>query len=387
MTAGPARAFSKFTESTAGVVSSTTTMRQGGVNIKLNVYDFGRTAEAVRGADARVLAARAVLVSTESEILLEGARAYLDVVQGRELVRLNQNSLGLLRRQLDSAQANFARQLATRTDVAQAEARVADAEANLRAAQLSLQSAETQFEELVGSKPGNVSFPAALPALPATREDAIAAATAAPAVELARHRVTAAADDVQAARAELLPHLNLVASDTETWNYTNRIDTKRDRTIGLVLTVPLYQQGAEYAKVRARMEVLAEERKRLADAEGLARQSAVEAWNALLTARGGMKATRSVRANQTAYTGVLAEQQRLGTRSVLDVLNAEQELLRARSNRVAAQRDDILASLRVLASAGRLTAADLALDVTPYDPKLHYQAVRDRWFGLEAGDA
>ncbi|MBF0307251.1 MAG: TolC family protein, partial [Alphaproteobacteria bacterium] len=171
LSAGPSRVFSKYTDTTSGVVSSVTTTRQGGLGISQNVYDFGRTAEAVRGADARVLAARAVLVATEGEVLLEGARAYLDVAQGRQVARLNRNSLALLRRQLDSAQASFARRLATRTDVAQAEARVADAEAALRAAELSLRSAEMRFEELVGAKPGNVSFPTAMPALPATRED------------------------------------------------------------------------------------------------------------------------------------------------------------------------------------------------------------------------
>jgi outer membrane protein len=123
------------------------------------------------------------------------------------------------------------------------------------------------------------------------------------------------------------------------------------------------------------------------EARSQAREDSIVAWDALVTARAQIESFRSeVSTAEIALDGVRQEND-VGERTVLDVLDAEQELLDAQVSLVSARRDELAASFAMLRAMGRFTAEDLGLDVDLYDPAANYRGVRDRWFGLEIDDS
>lgn len=357
---------------------------QIGVTLSQRIADFGRTSGAVRGAEARVLAGRSTLAATEQAVLLGTASAYLDVVRSQLLLELNRANVTVLARQLAAAEAGYQRQMNTLTDMAQSQARLANAQADLRQAEEQLDNARGLYRQFVGEAPGSLEFPDWRPPLPSRSDEVIAGARAAqPQVLAASYRVEAAGAEVDSAEAELLPTVSFQAQDVYQSNSLESVANQREQSFGLSVAVPLYQSGAEHARSRARKQTLGQQRLLLDSARRAAEQEAIEAWNALQAARVRMISYEaSVRANQLAYEGVVAENRRTGTRTMLDVLNAEQELFEARAKLVGARRDEAVASFRTVAAMGRLTADALNLAVVRYDPKVNYQDTRNRWFGL-----
>ncbi len=339
-----------------------------------------------------MLAGRANLANTEQNVLLETAEAYLGVVWAQSALELNRGNVQVLTRQLDAAEAGYARQMRTLTDVAQARARLADAVAALRQAEEALDTARGRYLAVVGELPEMLTFPERVPVLPEARDAALRAAEDAnPNVQGALYAVEAARAAVDASEAEILPTVAFEASDSYSSNPSMGIADQRVQALGVVMRMPLYQSGAEYARIQARKQELGQRRQLLDAARRAARQQAQEAWNALAAARAQVQSfDASVQANQVAQDGVSAEYLRLGNRTLLDVLNAEQELFRARINLIGARRDEAVAAYRGMAAMGRMTAESLGLAVVRYDPARHYDQVRDQWFGwgddLSAGE-
>jgi len=384
ITGGQSRVHTLSHDNDEARFTSTLTQRQAGLTLTQRIADFGKTSGAVRAAEARVLSGRSTLAATEQTVLLGTTEAYLDVVRGERLQELNRANVEVLTRQLAAAEAGFERQMNTRTDVAQAEARLSNAQANLRQAEEQLEVARGLYRSFVGEAPERVDFPASAPEMPPRREDIIQVALAGkPEVTAAQYAVEAAAADVDSAEAAILPTISLQGQDLYATHPTILQSDQRTTGVGVTMTVPLYQSGADYARIRARKQTLAQQRQLLDAARRAAEQEALTAWNSLQAARARIRSFEtSVRANQVAYDGVVAEYQRSGTRTMLDVLNAEQELFEARANLIGARRDEVLATFRTQSAMGRMTAEALALAVVRYDPKAHYDRVRDAWFGF-----
>lgn len=363
------------------------------VTLSQRIADFGRTTGALRGAEARVLAGRAALADTEQVVLLNTAEAYLSVVYAQNALELNRANVQVLGRQLEATEAGFARQMKTMTDLAQARARHADALAELRRAEKDLDSARGRYLELVGEEPGTLEFPAAAPVVPAERDGFVKQAEDAyPRVLNALYALEGARAAVDASEAEILPTVALEASDSYQTNSSVSVSDERVQTIGVVIRAPLYQSGAEYARIQARKQEVGQRRLLLEAARRAARQNALETWNGLAAARARLESfDASVKANQIARDGVSAEYMRLGNRTLLDVLNAEQELFNARIHLIGARRDEAVAAYRGMAAMGRMTAEALKLAVVRYDPVRHYDEVRGKWFGwgddVSAGEA
>lgn len=352
------------------------------VTLSQRVADFGQTSGAVRAAEARVLAGRATLANTEQSVLLDTAQAYLDVVRAQGGLDLNRANIQILTRQLAAAEAGFDRQMTTQTDVAQARARRANALAGLRQAEEALDSARGRYAALVGEAAANLLFPETLPVLPGRDEVMRQAESANPAVRTALYAAEAARAAVDSSEAAILPTVSFEASDTYRTNSSISVHDERTQNIGIVMRVPLYQSGAEYARIQARKQELGQRRQLLDAARLSARQTALETWNGLEAARARVESyDASVKANRIAQEGVAAEYMRLGTRTLLDVLNAEQELFEARINLIGARRDEAVAAYRTMAAMGRMTAEALTLAVVRYDAATHYDEVRGRWFG------
>ncbi len=357
---------------------------QGTATLSQPIFRGFRTVSAVEGAENAVLAGRSQLISVEQQILLAVAEVYSNVLRDEAVVELSVNNEQVLRRQLGATQDRFQVGEITRTDVSQAESRVAGARASRIAAEGQLMASRATFQRLVGVPPENLEPPTQLPPLPGTLEEAVARALEEqPDVLAAVYGARAAEDVVDVVRGELLPEVSLQASHNRGWE-TQFVGRRSDTSqIVANVAVPLYQSGAVYSRVREAKSTASQRRIQVEQAQVAAREQAIQAWENLVSARAEIESREAqVDAATTALDGVQREAQ-VGARTVLDVLDAEQELFIANVDRVGAQRTQRVAAFALLSATGGLTAENLGLPVEVYNPSVHYQAVRDKWFGTD----
>jgi outer membrane protein len=348
----------------------------GRVVASQNVFRGFRSINEFRQAQARVRAGRAGLHSVEQSVFLDAVTSFLDVIRDEAVVRLRQNNVAVLERQLEASQDRFDLGDATRTDVAQSEARLSLARSNLTAAEAQLTASRAAFERVVGTAPSALTAPEALPDLPANEDDAVQRALDNnPALQAAIETEVASRRAVDIAVGTLLPSARVDATLQHSEDDDNLQTQSDSQTISGTVTIPLYQSGAEYSAIRAARQTNNADRIRIAEAERQIREAVAVAWDALLSTQSVITSSQEqVRANEIAFEGVQQEAQ-VGSRTTLDVLNAEQELLDSRVTLVRAQRDEQVAAYQLLAAVGDLTAEDLGLPVDYYDPARHYRRV------------
>ena len=348
------------------------------------LYTGGHVQANVNHAKDLVFAERATLLAQEQTSFTNAVNAYVGVIEAQDLLALNVNNEQVLAKQLEATNDRFRVGEITRTDVAQAEAALAGATAQRETAEGNLQTARATYTQVIGyDAPPNLVEPQPL-ALPLrTERDAAALASANnPNVIAAEFNDSAAKDSVDVAFSQLLPQVSLQA---QAFNQENS-GTARNETNGwqalLQLSVPLYQGGAEYAAVRAAKQTEQQEARLVADARRNAVQQAVNAWETLAAATAAAASTRSqINANGVALEGTEREAI-VGSRTTLDVLNAQQALLNSRVTLVQNLAQLVMASYQVAAAIGRLTARDLHLPVPLYDDTAYYRAVKNKWAGL-----
>jgi outer membrane protein len=350
------------------------------------LYRGGRTEAATDSAEALILAGRQDLASTERRVLLDAVTAYMDVVQNQAVLDLTRNNEEVLRRQLEAVRERFRVGEITRTDVAQSESRQARATADRISAEGVLVSSRAVLARVIGEMPRTLSAPPPLPQLPKSEEEALGISyDENPDLQGARFREVAAKNDVRVASGALLPSVSLNASASKADENTRnnfRQDTQR---IGLQVTVPLYEGGAVYSQTRQRKQTHNQRRIQVEEQRRSVRQSVVQSWENLGTARSNITARVSqVQASRIALEGVQQEAE-VGSRTTLDVLDQEQEYLDARVAEVRARRDEYVAGFALLSAVGRLNARSLSLPVEYYDPTENYDRVRDKWFGTDGG--
>jgi outer membrane protein len=386
-------AVGQTTSSTVGSIEPTNTQRTlvpwrsrdplaAQASITQPIYRGGRTVSTTSRAENLVLAQRARLLATEQEILRQTADSYVAVIQQMEEVRLNTNNVQVLTRQLQATNERFRVGEITRTDVAQAESRLAGANAQRTEAEGRLQTARANFARLVGQAPQRLvpPQPLRLPA-PNSREAGLLASQNNPSVVEALFNEAAARDFINVQMAALMPQASLNAAATRNDNQTTDGLRTNATSITANLTVPLYQGGAEYAAVRQARQQAQQARQQVEEQRRNATQQAVQNFETLLANRASVDSVRAqIRAAEIALDGVQREAI-VGSRTTLDVLNAEQELLNARVSLVRALSTLINSSHILTAAVGRLTARDLQLPVTLYNPEEYYNAVRNRWIG------
>lgn len=360
----------------------TTTPLSGELEVRQPLYRGGRTVAGTARAENEVRAQRARLAGTEQDVLLRGARAYMDVWRDQAVLRLNDNNVKVLRRQLEATRDRFEVGEVTRTDVAQAESRLSRAMADRVAAAGQLQSSRATYVEVIGHPPGELQQPPVPEGLPGTVEAARELSKSEnPNVVAARFAERAAVERVREVAGELLPRADLVGRLSRSENNTSPESETDTAEILAQVTIPLYQQGAVFSRVREVKQTANQRRLEGFSAERAAEQAAVSAWEDLQAARAQIESFREqVRAAEIALEGVRQENL-VGARTVLDVLDAEQELLNAQVSLVRAQRDEIVASYQVLSAIGRLRAERLGLPVRVYDPEAAYDKVRDKIWG------
>lgn len=363
--------------------------RQGtlGVDLSLPVFSGGAVRNSVRAAETRVEAGRAGLRSVESQLFTDVVAAYLDVIRDEATVRLNQQNVRALDVNLQATRDRFEVGDLTRTDVAQSEARLALAQSQLRGAEARLISSRENYIRVVGTPPGELAPPPPLPGLPTGPDQAVGVALAEnPALEGARKAREASGYDVRVARAGRLPTVSVgVGAD-----YYNRFGSvpgpgrvagvQNDgvsTSAGVSLSLPLFQGGRPAAQVR---QAQARESAAIEQVTAAERGVIAQVRSAYAVYQSALRVIESSRiavdANRLSLEGVRAENS-VGTRTILDILNAEQELLNSQVQLVTAERDAYVAGFAVLAAMGRAEAADLGLDGGPlYDPVANYDRVR-----------
>ncbi len=361
------------------------TPKSAAVSLEQNLFQGFRTVSATKEAEANVKAQRARLATTEQTVMFNAASVYMDVLRDGAVLDLNINNERVLGRQLQATRDRFEVGEVTRTDVAQAESRLSSAKADRIQSEGDLVRSRARFLQVVGEMPGTLKQTGILGGLPASEKDAIELARAEnPDVVAARFTVDSSKSAIKSAEGELLPTLDLVGELNRNDQSSSTSSRTETASVTAQLVVPLYQAGAVSSRIRRAKQVWGQRRQQLDVASWSATQSATDAWKTLETAQAQIAAfSAAVRAGEIALEGVRQEAQ-VGSRTVLDVLDAEQELLNARVSLVRAQRDAVVASVDLRRAVGTLQAGSLNLKVEQYDPEANYRAVRDKWFGTDA---
>ena len=371
----PAGSFSNRTVVNRGLNSETITATQP-------LFRGGATRAGTNRAENQVMAERGRLLAQEQTTLLAAVQAYVGVIQSGQELGLNTNNEQVLARQLQAANDRFRVGELTRTDVAQAEAALAGATATRQRAEGTLQTARATFRDTIGALPGSIVEPQPLKLPTRTLEQAQGMArTNNPTVVAALFDDAAAKDNFDLQYARLMPTLNLQAQYGRNEDTTQKNLQVNTGQITAVLSMPLYQGGAEYAAIRQARQQQQQTRQRLDAARGTAVQQVTAAWATYGAAKAAIESNRQqVKANEIALEGVQREAL-VGSRTTLDVLNAEQALLNSRVTLVQTLASVVTASYQVASGIGRLSARDLALNVPLYDETAYYNAVRNRWIG------
>lgn len=342
-----------------------------------------RTINAVKGAEAAVEAGREDLRTSEHTILLDSVTAYVNVVRDEAVLKLREHNVKVLNEQLKAAQDRFDVGEVTKTDVAQARARTSGAISEVAAAKAALQASRAVYAQLIGHAPGTLRDPGPWRYMPPSLTVAQQVSEGEnPTILAAIFRERAQEHVVKQAKGELLPSMDVRANYTR--SYEDVVPGRADvATITGRLTVPIYEAGEVYARIRQGIETQAQLRHEIDVARERVRAIVTSAWGTFISAKAQIVSdTAAVDANTVALAGV-KEEEKVGQRTVLDVLNAEQELLSSQVALATSKRNLVVASYALLSAMGRIAAVNLGLAVEQYDPTQHYRDVKYKWIGWD----
>jgi outer membrane protein len=371
--------------SVAGTAEVTVKPRGYGITANETVFNGNQTINNIRAAESQVFGAREQLRNTEQNTLLSGATAYMDVLLDTAILDLDRNNVEVLKEQLRETRDRFTVGEVTRTDVAQAEASLASAQATALTAEATLQTAVATYRQVIGVQPTSLApvKPIVRP-LPKTLPEAISISQIEhPSISASLHGVDAAQLQVKIEEGKLYPTIGLSASVTNQYDASGipGFHVLSGQIMGN-LTIPIYQGGAEYASTRQAKESLSQQEIQTDSFRNQVRQAVIAAWGRNEAQVGVVRAARAaVSANEVALTGV-REEAKVGQRTTLDVLNAQQALLQSRTTLVTAEHDQVVFSYQLLSAVGRLNIPTLGLAVAEYDPRVHFDQVKNKWIGL-----
>jgi len=352
------------------------------------LFNGFQTANRTRLAEGQVSSAREALRVMEQTVLLSAATTYMDLLRDTAIADVQRSNVRVLEETLQQTRDRFNVGEVTRTDVAQSEAQLAAGQFQLLNADANLNTTRANFRRVIGLEPGRLT--------PAAPVDRLAPPTLAAAMQVGLDQnpnVTSAMYGIDVANLQvkinegaLFPTVTLNGSATQTWHGSLTQVEQTAWSVGTSVTIPIYQGGGEYALIRQSKESLTQQRLNLELVRDQVRQAVAQAWGEVLATKAQIESAQAqVRASETALNGV-REEARVGQRTTLDVLNAQQTLVNARVQLVTAQRERVVKSYNLLAAIGLLSPVTLALATPIYDPRIHYHQIRDSWFGLRTPD-
>jgi outer membrane protein len=362
--------------------------RAVGITATQTLYNGYRTANRTRAAESQVSGSREALRVLEESVLLSAATIYMDYLRDSAIVEVQKSNVRVLEQTLKQTQDRFNVGEVTRTDVAQSEAQLAAGKTQELTAESNLTTTRSNFRRIIGNEPQALA--------PGSPVDRFLPSSLPAAVELSlveNPNVTAAMYgidvnylQVKVAEGALLPTVTAQVAVQQA--YEQQLTTYQTLGASAIIqaSIPVYQGGAEYSLIRQSKENLSQQRLVLEQTRDQTRANTITAWGQLVAGKAQVASAQSqVTASEIALNGV-REEAKAGQRTTLDVLNAQQALVNARVALVTAQHDRVVASYSVLSAIGRLSPQVLKLHTTVYDPSIHYQQVRDSWFGLRTPD-
>ena len=358
----------------------------GGVDLSYPLFNGGSVHNQIQAAQTRVEAGRATLRAVEGDVFTEAVSAYMDVIRDRAIVELNNNNVRVLSTNLEATRDRFQIGDLTRTDVAQSDARLSLGRSSLATSQGRLSASEENYRRVIGRRPDALAPPPPLPPLPTSADQAVQIALANnPDLIAITRQADAAGFDVRTARASRLPTVSAIASG----DYSNTLGSNSPQgvatsgtatSVGVSGRIPLYQGGLPAARIRQAQALEGQTLEQRIATERAVVSSTRSAFALYQAAQNAIASNQvAVSANELALEGARAENS-VGTRTILDVLNAEQELLNAQVQLVTARRDAYVAGFQLLNAMGQAEADDLGLDGGPlYDPLGNYRSVAGNW--------
>nr|WP_271169811.1 TolC family outer membrane protein [Hansschlegelia plantiphila] len=359
-----------------------------GVTADQTIFDGFRRQNQLRSAESNVLGAREQLLNSEQNVLFDTAQAYMDVLRDYAILDVRRNNVDVLREELKAARERFQVGEVTRTDTAQAEAALEGSHTNVSQAEAQLNTSRATYRQIVGE---DIARPRPARSidrlLPRGLNEAINLSQAQhPAILAAFHGVDAANLQIRVYESQLYPQIGVEAAFQRRYDDSSSVNRVTAGSLVGRLTIPIYAGGSYSSQVRQAKEVAGQRRLEADVARDQVRQATVSAWGQVQAATAQISSAQAqIQASQTALNGV-REEAKVGQRTTLDVLNAQQDLLNARVTLIQAQRDRMVASYALLSAVGWLTADRLGLRVARYDPNVHYDQVRDKWYGLRTPD-
>ena len=365
------------------VVNESRNPGSAAVTVTQPIYQGGRTVAGTQRAEAQIQAERARLIASEQTVFLSVVTFYANMIRDTAVVQLRTNNEQRLGRQLEATRDRFRVGEVTRTDLAQAESRLSRSTADRILAEGNLAASRASYERFVGKAPEALVEPNLQVNLPANAgEAASVAANGNPNIIAAQFEEAAQRRRIRETQGELLPDLSIVADYTRTTEAGARNQTNRGYGAQAQVTMPLYEAGSVTSRVRQARETAIQRQIEIEDVRRQVTSDATSSYESLETANASLASLeQEIRAATIALEGVQQEAN-VGSRTVLDVLDSEQELLDAQVRQVTAKRDSVIATYQVLSAIGRLTAKDLGLQVQLYDYDANYQRVRNKWWDL-----
>jgi outer membrane protein len=361
-----------------------------GVTVNQTLYNGLQTANRTRQAESNTSIARETLRVAEQTILLNSATVYMDLLRDEALLELQRRNVEVLQEQLRQTRDRFIVGEVTRTDVAQAESRLAAGRASVLSAEAAVARSRATYRQVICYEPGKLA--------PGAPVDRLSPSRLAVAIEIARARhpsvgvamfgIDFALLQVKINEGSLYPAVNLLGTVTQQWEQAvDRQSLQQfNAFVQANVSVPIYQGGGEYSLIRQAKETVGQKRIDLDTARDAAQANVTTVWGQLEAAKAQILATQAqVASAEIALNGV-REEARVGQRTTLDVLNAQQELVNARTALVIAQHDRVVASYNLLGGVGELNLPKLGLNIPLYDPMVHYEQVRDAWAGVRIPD-
>lgn len=359
-----------------------------GATISQTLYNGNRTANQTRAAESQVSAAREGLRVLEQSVLLSAATIYMDYLRDSAIVEVQISNVNVLEQTLKQTQDRFNVGEVTRTDVAQSEAQLAAGRTQLLAAQSTLTTTRANFRRIIGFDPKNPQPGSPVDRfLPRTLAAAVNQGLVEnPNVTAAMYGIDVSFLQVKINEGALFPTITLQASAQQAFDQSVTVNKSFLGSAIAQVSIPIYQGGSEYSLIRQSKESLGQQRLNLDQVRDQTRATVAQGWGQLVATKSQVSSAQAqVTASEIALNGV-REEARVGQRTTLDVLNAQQALVNARIALVTAQHDRVVASYSVLSAVGRLSPTTLKLNTSIYDPSVHYHQVRDSWAGIRTPD-
>lgn len=370
----------------ASTASSDSTTDPAGFSVSINqpIFRGFQTVNSTAQAEKTVLAGQQTLLNVEQSVFFDGVNAYMNVIRDLRVVELRRQNVNNLNEQLKGTQARFNVGELTQTDVAQSRARLSQAKSDLATARSNLGASRADYVRVFGHAPGSLKFPKSIrKKLPRTIHEAIAMAEQRnPQVMSSRYIEEASAYAVDVAIGDLLPTADLQAEYSHREEPSSFINNTDTLSVTGRVRIPLYQSGRQYSEVRQAKQENHQRKSQVMETIRQVRDEVVTAWNEWVAARESIRSdSDQVKANELAYRGIQQEAL-VGSRTILDVLDTNRDLIESKVLLIGSRRDEVVASYRLLAAVGGLTAHGLQLQVQLYDPTLNLDRVRYKFFGI-----